>query len=292
MTDHPSPKPDAPEPDAPEPDAPGPDASEPDAPGPDAPSGGGLPPAAYPGGDGRRTVAMPVAVPVTVALVLGLTLGVILGWVLPRPGDGDSVAVADVRPPATAAAPATPAAAPTLDPAAPPSVPGGPDGTEELGGLVLGTQGPVVELFEDYVCPFCARLEQSAGASLRESAENGEFRLVLHPIAFLTEDSPRAANASACVYQHAEEETWVAFHEAIYATQDPSESEGQFATPVLLDLAVDVGADSPEVTACIEDGTYTDWVAALTQSAFSRGVTGTPTVAVDGTVTDVSPLLQ
>lgn len=265
----------------------------------------GLPPAVHTTPP-PRGVTVPVAVPVVVALVLGLALGVILGWLIPRPGGGgDPVAAPAVTTDGAAedtggatggdagdTVAESPAAGPVLNPQAPQPLPGGPTGTEELAGLVLGTTGPVVELFEDYVCPFCARLETTSGAELRDAALAGEFRLVLHPIAFLTEDSPRAANASACVYEHAEQQTWIAYHEALYARQDPSEAVGQYATPVLLEIASEVGADTPEVTTCIEDGTFTDWVAALTQQAFSRGVTGTPTVAVEGTVTDPSPLLQ
>jgi protein-disulfide isomerase len=237
---------------------------------------------------------MPVAVPVGVALVLGLLLGLVLGWLLPRPGAADESAAAG---PGAATAAATPAPTgdaaqrPTqLTPSAPQPLPGGPRGTEEVAGLVLGTQGPLVELFEDYVCPFCARLEASSGARLRQGALEGEYRLVVHPIAFLTEDSPRAANASACVYQHAEEATWVAFHESVYASQDPTEAVGQFSTEVLLGLATAAGATAPEVSACIQDGTYVEWVGALTEQAFQRGVRGTPTLAVDGRITDVSAL--
>jgi len=294
----PGPAPDAPQPAAAEPGQPVSAGAEPEpsvsAPVPvEQPPPDALPPAAFAAGAApqRRGVTVPVAVPVTVALVLGLALGLILGWVIPRPGSDDSSASV-AEPATTAPSGDVPPASQVLDPASPQPVPGGPDGTDELAGLVLGTEGPVVEVFEDYVCPFCARLELTSGATLRASALGGEFRLVIHPLAFLTEDSPRAANASACVYQHAEQEQWVSFHEAVYAQQDPSESVGQYATDVLLDLAAEVGVDSAEVTACIEDGTYTAWVAALTEQAFSRGVTGTPTVAVEGTITDPSPLLE
>lgn len=235
------------------------------------------------GGKARRTVTMPVAVPVTVALVLGLALGLILGWVIPRPGD----ASASVEDDGTDGA----AQASELDPAAPQPLPGGPDGTEEFAGLVIGTEGGLVEVFEDYVCPFCARLELASGAQLRQAAESGEYRLVLHPVAFLTEDSPRAANASACAYQHEETDVWFALHELMYQRQDPSEAVGQYSTENLLAMADEVGAGE-QTASCIEDGTYVDWVAAVTQQAFDRGVTGTPTVAVDGRLTDVTPLIQ
>jgi protein-disulfide isomerase len=251
-----------------------------------------------------RGVTLPVAVPVTAALVLGLAVGLILGWVIPRPGagddggtvvaadgsgetDGDVAAGTEGDEAATSGGTAA-----ELSPAVPASVEGGPDGTAEVAGLLIGEQGPLVEVFEDYVCPFCARLELSAGAQLREAALSGEYRLVVHPIAFLTDDSPRAANASACVYQHENLDTWVAFHEAVYERQDPSESVGQYTNEILVDVAGEAGASSQATTSCIEGGDFEPWVAAITQQAFERGVRGTPTVAVDGTLTDVAPLVQ
>jgi protein-disulfide isomerase len=242
-----------------------------------------------------RGVTVPVAVPVTVALVLGLAIGLILGWVLPRPGDSaaalDEGADAEATPNPTES---ESQAATVLAPTAPAGLAGGPDGTEDYAGLVIGADGdgPLVEVFEDYVCPFCARLELSAGAQLREAALSGEYRLVVHPIAFLTEDSPRAANASACVYQHNDLDTWVSFHEVVYERQNPSEAVGQYTTEILLGMADEVGAGNEATSACISDGDYTAWVAALTEQSFARGVRGTPTVAVDGTVTDVAPLVQ
>jgi protein-disulfide isomerase len=249
-------------------------------------------------------VTVPVAVPVTVALVLGLAVGLILGWVIPRPGDDAAASTDDTDTMVTDDGTASDGTAedpsggqaensvPTvLDPAAPEPVSGGPTGTDEVAGLLVGESGQLIEVFEDYVCPFCARLELNAGARLREAALSGEYRLVVHPIAFLTEDSPRAANASACVYEHDDLDVWVAFHEGIYERQDPSESLGQFSTDVLLDLAEEVGA-STQATTCITDETFVPWVEAITAQAFARGVRGTPTVTVDGTITDVAPLVQ
>ena len=256
----------------------------------------------------RGGVTVPVAVPVTVALVLGLAIGLILGWVIPRPGGsdtasagteagspGDDGAATRGSDDGAAAQPDEPTGsdpANALVPPGPLPVDGGPEGTEDYAGLVIGGGDQLVEVFEDYVCPFCARLELSSGAQLREAALDGEFTLVLHPIAFLTEDSPRAANASSCVYQHEEDDTWVAFHEVVYERQDPSEAVGQYTNEILLGMADEVGATSEETAACIQDGDYLGWVSAITQQSFERGVRGTPTVTVDGTLTDVAPLIQ
>jgi protein-disulfide isomerase len=236
-------------------------------------------------------VTVPIAVPVTVALVLGLAVGLILGWVLPRPGDAESTSAEAIAAPTAESG--TAAGEPAgLTPPVPTPVPGGPSGSEELAGLVIGSGDQVIEVFEDYVCPFCARLELSSGAQLREAALAGEFTLVIHPIAFLTEDSPRAANASACVYEHEDLNTWVAFHELVYERQDPTEAVGQYTNEILLGIADEVGAASEQTPACITDGAFTDWVGAVTQQSFERGVRGTPTVAVDGVLTDPAPLVQ
>lgn len=239
-------------------------------------------------------VAVPVAVPVTVALVLGLAIGLIAGWLLPRPGDdssdGGSAAAAGADDPVVTAEPGSQPVT-ILNPTAPSPVEGGPTGSDGTPGLVIGSGDQVVEVFEDYVCPFCARFELSNGAQLREAALDGDFRLVVHPIAFLTEDSPRAANASACVFEHDDLDTWASFHETVYERQDPTESEGQYTNEVLLDVADEVGA-SRAAAECIADGDFLDWVTAITRQAFERGVRGTPTLAVDGTVTDVAPFVQ
>ncbi len=256
---------------------------------------------------GPRSVSMPLSLVVTASLVVGLLVGLLVGWLIPRPGDSAQAAgAASASPSATDATPVAPgesdapsgdssavdARPTTLTPAQPQPLAGGPAGTEEFGGYAFGSGEQLVELFEDYVCPFCARLEQNAGADLRAAAEEGQYRFVLHPMAFLTEDSARAANASACVYEYAGAEDWVGFHEALYEAQDPTEALGQFSVPNLEDIAEQTGVDSREVSTCIEDDAFGEWVAALTQAASTRGVRGTPTLAVDGSIADTSGLLQ
>jgi len=60
--------------------------------------------------------------------------------------------------------------------------------------------------------------------------------------------------------------------------QDPA---SRFDTASLLALASGAGAND-EALACIETGTFIPFVSATTQGAFARGVTGTPTVLVNG----------
>ena len=52
----------------------------------------------------------------------------------------------------------------------------------------------------------------------------------------------------------------------------------------LIAIAETAGVDSSELASCITDGSYNDFVATTTQTVLESGVTGTPTVSVNGTV--------
>src|SRR4051794_2823451 len=68
-------------------------------------------------------------------------------------------------------------------------------------GLGLGNpQAPVkIEIFEDFLCPFCHAYEEAGRDRLHELAAAGQAYVVYRPIAFLNEYSARALNAFAVV---------------------------------------------------------------------------------------------
>src|SRR5215217_8629536 len=56
-------------------------------------------------------------------------------------------------------------------------------------GIVTGN-GPVpVEIYQDYLCPYCKQFHDSAGAQLNQLAEQGKITLTIHPIAILDNQS-------------------------------------------------------------------------------------------------------
>src|SRR5580692_10679517 len=68
-------------------------------------------------------------------------------------------------------------------PAAPSVVPAGATG--EGDGIKVGA-GPVrVDLFIDFMCPFCRRFELSAGPALERLLHNDQASVVYHPMNFL-----------------------------------------------------------------------------------------------------------
>src|SRR5436305_12699615 len=67
---------------------------------------------------------------------------------------------------------------------------------------VAVSQGPVrIDIYEDFLCPYCRAFEDEAGETLDGLAADGRAEVVFHPVAFLdrlstTAYSSRAAAAS------------------------------------------------------------------------------------------------
>ena len=85
-----------------------------------------------------------------------------------------------------------------------------PKGATAAGALVSGESGAVrLEIYLDYMCPYCGRFERANGDEIERLVADGTVRLELHPLSFLdrmsdgTQYSTRAANAVATVADRA-----------------------------------------------------------------------------------------
>lgn len=168
-----------------------------------------------------------------------------------------------------------------------------PSAADASGALLVGNPNAsnVVELFVDFQCPFCQRWETEYGDALATQATkaDGDVLLKLYPLAFLKETdvlanpgaSARAANAAACIADTGDATVLLEFTKTVYANADPTEPDGQFPTEQLVEFAQQSGA-SDQAVACIEDQTFIPYVQAVTQGSFKRGVSGTPTLVING----------
>ena len=101
-----------------------------------------------------------------------------------------------------------------------------------------------------------------------------------HPIAILdrasngTEYSTRAAAASAAA---AEGGKFAEYHQVLFANQ-PAENSDGLTNAKLIELGKSVGLTDAEFADAVTGKTYWAWAAKVTDTASSRGVTGTPTV--------------
>jgi protein-disulfide isomerase len=168
-----------------------------------------------------------------------------------------------------------------------------PAGADSTGGILIGRDGTAgseapsaseavtVEIYSDYMCPYCGKLEQGISGALDQLREDGEVRVVLHPVAFLdrfsndTQYSTRSLNHSATVARD-QPEKFLAFHKALFANQPEENSDG-LTDEEMVTIATDIGV-SEEVTAKFSTMELNEWVEGATQSAANAGVTGTPDV--------------
>jgi len=162
-----------------------------------------------------------------------------------------------------------------------------PAGATDSGAVVVGqASAPVtVSVYADFMCPWCGRFERANGDALASAVEAGTAKLEIHPMAFLdnlssgTEYSSRAANAFVSL---ANDDPAVAFrfHRLLYANQ-PAENSTGLTDARLVELAQEAGA-TQAMTDRFAARTYAGWVERATQQAWDDGVTGTPTVKING----------
>lgn len=139
-----------------------------------------------------------------------------------------------------------------------------------------------IDIYQDFRCPACKQFEDLSGQTIDQLVAAGQAKVVYHPVAILDRVSPdeystRSSAASGCA---AAEGVFPQYLETLYANQ-PSEQEPGLPTEQLIALGQQAGA-GPGFAECVNSDRYVGWTTALTDQASKDGLTGTPTVKVDG----------
>jgi protein-disulfide isomerase len=140
-----------------------------------------------------------------------------------------------------------------------------------------------VVLYVDFICPVCKNFEAQYNEQLTALRNEGKISVEYRALGFLdsrssTNYSSRAANAAACVVNESPEK-YAEFVDSLFANQ-PAEGGAGLSDDKLKAMATDIGAKS--IDTCINEKTYRPFVKFTTKQAAAIGVTGTPTVFVDG----------
>ncbi|NYJ00434.1 protein-disulfide isomerase [Nocardioides thalensis] len=154
-------------------------------------------------------------------------------------------------------------------------------------GVAIGPEDAPHEIviYEDFLCPFCGELERESAKELARLAEEGKVRVEYRPFELLSQIgdySMRATNAFAVVLEEEGEEVAKAYHDLLFENQPPEDPDQFLSDDELVDLAVEAGADEDAVRGGIEGLEQEDWVDDATAAAKEAGVSGTPTVVLDG----------
>ncbi len=162
-----------------------------------------------------------------------------------------------------------------------------PNGVDGFAVPVGSDDAPTtLTIFEDPQCPVCRDFEDAVGDRLSTAIEAGAVRVEYRIVSFLDGASPnayssRAANALMAAQDTAGPEVFAAFHGTLFANQPEEGTEGP-DDDQLVAWAVGAGASESDVRPLIEDGAFDQFVVNATDQMSRDGVTGTPTVLIDG----------
>jgi protein-disulfide isomerase len=155
-------------------------------------------------------------------------------------------------------------------------------------GTTLGdANAPVlVEVWEDFQCPACQSYsEQIEPLVVQNYVATGKARYVFRHWPFIddnsaTRESDQSANASMCAM---EQGRFWDYHDIVFANWD-GENRGAYSDKRLVAFAESLGLDMEQFNACFEENEYKDWISQDQADGTAAGVTGTPSVFVDGQI--------
>ncbi len=158
----------------------------------------------------------------------------------------------------------------------------------QVDGTALGDpNAPAkIEVFEDFQCPACKQFTESIEPLIvKQLVETGQAYYVFRHYPFLDTGSPgkesrNAANASMCANNQGK--FWE-YHDVLFANWN-GENRGAFNSTRLLDFGRELDLNMADFEACVDDSTHADEIQASFDEGNSRGVTGTPSVFVNGQI--------
>lgn len=155
-------------------------------------------------------------------------------------------------------------------------------------GLSVGDANAfiTIDVFEDFQCPACKRFtENTETLIIQNLVASGKVRYVFHNYSFLDGDgagnggeSDQAANASMCANEQGK--FWD-MHGILYANWN-SENQGAFSDRRLQAMAESIGLDMDAFNSCFNANKYEAEIQADFDLGQEMGVSGTPTVFVNG----------
>lgn len=171
------------------------------------------------------------------------------------------------------------------------STPAIPDGGKA--NFTVTDEGKIkVDIYLDYLCPFCKQFESSQEAVIKKYIESGDVQVEFHPIALLSEYSAVAANASACV-AGLDSKKWWNVNYILYTNQPDENAARKWSKKESIDYvnnAIKNSGLNDEASQCVKNVPYYDWSINSTEQAVTGPlpyanvlkIDHTPTVVIDG----------
>lgn len=172
-------------------------------------------------------------------------------------------------------------------PETPPSEPDA-DGVVEPGTAADSDEPVQIVIWQDFDCVHCKDFEEQYADELTELINNGDATVEYRTVNFLdnaTNYSSRSANAFYAVADQVGVQEAMDFQVEMFEHQGTGGLDDQ----EIIDIAANHGAD---ITEAVESGQWRTMVNYTTALAQDNGVTGTPTVIIDGAQWDQDQSMQ
>ncbi|MEV5411788.1 thioredoxin domain-containing protein [Thermopolyspora sp. NPDC052614] len=147
-----------------------------------------------------------------------------------------------------------------------------------------GVNSPVLDIYEDFQCPYCKVFEESSGDTIKRLAAEGKVKVVYHPITLFSQEplkgnSLRAATALRCVQGG---EPWIRLHDRFFAEQ-PDEGTVGFAVGDIVTWGKEAGVTDAGFENCVrgQQGASAQ-LAYSSETIKADKIDGTPSVRLNG----------
>ncbi len=147
---------------------------------------------------------------------------------------------------------------------------------------ILGDKNAKISIveFADFRCPFCEKFfQQSESQLIKEYVDTGKAKFVFKNYAFLGPQSTWASEAAECA---GEQGKFWEYHDWLYANQAPESNLNYYSKNNLIKYAGNVGLDAAQFASCLNSDSTAARVADDLAQGQAAGVTGTPTVFING----------
>lgn len=158
-----------------------------------------------------------------------------------------------------------------------------PRGANQDGNAIVTGSGPViVEDYIDFICPHCKTFHDEAKDTIQQLIDENKITLVQHPVAYLDRFSTNrySTRATAAVGCAADDGKFSEYVDVLFANQPaeggPGPDDGE-----LIRLGLQAGL-TDNFSQCVKDKRYVTWAKKVSDDGGKAGVTGTPTVFVNG----------
>ncbi|MEV1062214.1 DsbA family protein [Streptomyces sp. NPDC050263] len=150
-------------------------------------------------------------------------------------------------------------------------------------------------MYEDPRCPICAQFEQTVGATVKSDYDAGKFKIQFVGATFLdrslTGEGSKNALSALGAALNVSPEAFLEYKTALYSAKyHPEETDDKFKDDSYLIKVADTVAalkGNAKFQSAVKDGTYDKWALEMSKTFDKSGVSGTPTLKMDGkTLTD------